>query len=152
MPIPHMPIPMIKYRARSTIIVASLALLLLSTPSSTAQSDLAKQIIGRLEKENCAKLESGTLVCKYNFKDGGKTVEAISFQPAGDGPFPGVLMIPGFEGTARDLVPLGIRFANARLAGVAVSQPGFGKSDGPPDFVGPRTLEVLTAAYRKLQK
>jgi dipeptidyl aminopeptidase/acylaminoacyl peptidase len=33
-----------------------------------------------------------------------------------------------------------------------VSQPGFGKSEGPADYVGPKTLAVLTTAYRKLQK
>ena len=33
-----------------------------------------------------------------------------------------------------------------------MSQPGFGKSQGPPDFVGPKTLQVLTIAYHKLRE
>jgi dipeptidyl aminopeptidase/acylaminoacyl peptidase len=33
-----------------------------------------------------------------------------------------------------------------------VSQPGFGKSEGPADFVGPKTIKVLTAGFRRLQK
>ena len=61
-------------------------------------------------------------------------------------------MIPGFQRTARDLAPLGMRLAREGFAAVAVTQPGFGKSEGPPDFVGPKTLAVLTVAYRKLQK
>ena len=61
-------------------------------------------------------------------------------------------MVPGFQRTARDLAPLGMRLAREGFAAVAVTQPGFGKSEGPPDFVGPKTLAVLTVAYRKLQK
>jgi len=33
-----------------------------------------------------------------------------------------------------------------------VSQPGFGKSAGPADYVGPKTLNVLTVGFRRLQK
>jgi dipeptidyl aminopeptidase/acylaminoacyl peptidase len=32
-----------------------------------------------------------------------------------------------------------------------VTQPGFGKSAGPPDFVGPKTIAALTEGYRKLR-
>ena len=81
----------------------------------------------------------------------GKAVEAILFRPEGDGPLPGVLLIPGYERTARDLISLGERLAATHFAALAVSQPGFGKSQGPADFVGPRTLHVLTEAYRRLQ-
>ena len=42
--------------------------------------------------------------------------------------------------------------ARAGFAAVAVTQPGFGKSEGQPDFVGPKTLAVLTFGYRKLQR
>lgn len=116
------------------------------------QSNAADKIIERMEKEGCAALESGAKVCRYDYSVDGKAVEAISFLPAGDGPFPGVLMVPGYERTARDLVPLGVRLAREGFAGVAVTQPGFGRSEGPADFVGPKTLAVLTVAYRKLQK
>jgi dipeptidyl aminopeptidase/acylaminoacyl peptidase len=105
-----------------------------------------------MEKEGCTTLESGVKVCRADYSVNGKAVEAISFLPAGKGPFPGVLMVPGYERTARDFVALGVRLSRAGFAGIAVSQPGFGKSQGPPDFVGPKTLAVLTVAYRKLQK
>src|SRR5215470_2180600 len=116
------------------------------------QSQSADKIIQQMEKEGCASLESGAKVCRYDFAVQGKAVEAISFVPPGDGPFPGVLMIPGYQRTARDLLPLGARFAREGLAAVAVTQPGFGKSQGPPDFVGPKTIAVLKVAYRKLQQ
>jgi len=112
----------------------------------------AEKIIERMEKDGCVTLESGVRVCNADYAVDGKRVEAISFLPPGSGPFPGVLMIPGFERTARDMVPLGVRLAREGFAGVSVSQPGFGKSQGPPDFVGRKTLAALTVAYRKLQK
>jgi dipeptidyl aminopeptidase/acylaminoacyl peptidase len=88
----------------------------------------------------------------YDYTVGGAAVEAISFVPAGAGPFPAALLIPGYERTARDLIALGTRLANAGIAAVAVSQPGFGKSAGPADYVGLKTLNVLTAGFRKFQK
>jgi len=38
------------------------------------------------------------------------------------------------------------------LALTAVSQPSFGKSAGPADYVGPKILKVLTVGFRRLQK
>src|SRR5215472_15394978 len=119
---------------------------------SLAQPITVEKIIERMEKEGCVPLQSGVKVCRYDYAVNGKAVEAISFRPAADGRFPGVLLIPGYERTARDLIPLGVRLVREDFAGVAVSQPGFGKSQGPPDFVGPRTLEVLTVGYRKLRQ
>jgi dienelactone hydrolase len=59
-------------------------------------------------------------VCQYGYAADGKAVEAISFRPAGDGRFPGVLLIPGYQRTARDLVPLGVRLAREGFAAAAV--------------------------------
>ncbi len=127
-------------------------LCLLWAGSLVAQPGNVDKIIERMEKDGCATLESGVKVCHADYGVDGKHVEAVSFLPAGSGPFPGVLLIPGYERTARDLVPLGIRLARQGMAGISVSQPGFGRSHGPADFVGPKTLAVLTVAYRKLQK
>jgi len=38
------------------------------------------------------------------------------------------------------------------IAAVAVSQLGFGKSAGPPDYVDPKTLNVPTIGFRKLRE
>ena len=117
-----------------------------------AQPGGAEKIIERMGKDGCAALESGVKVCRADYTVEGKRVEAITFTPPGNGPFPGVLMIPGFERTARDMVPLGVRLARERFAAVAVTQPGFGTSQGPPDFVGPKTLAVLKVAYARLRQ
>jgi dipeptidyl aminopeptidase/acylaminoacyl peptidase len=136
---------------RHALILAGLLWVVYASAES-AQQQTAETIIQGIEKDRCTVLESsGAKVCRYDYAVDGQAVEAILFRPSGDGPFPGILMIPGYERTARNLIPIGVRLAEEGFAGVAVTQPGFGKSEGPPDFVGPKTLKVLTIGYRKLQ-
>jgi dipeptidyl aminopeptidase/acylaminoacyl peptidase len=111
-----------------------------------------EQITEAIQKQGCTTLQSGVKVCRYDYTVDGRAVEALSFRPAGEGRFPGVLMIPGYSRTAWNLIPLGVRLAGSGFAGVGVSQPGFGKSNGPADYVGPKTLKVLMEGYRKLQR
>jgi dipeptidyl aminopeptidase/acylaminoacyl peptidase len=146
-----MPISVVK-RIRCSWMFAIAVVAFLCTQPIPAQPNVVADVLQRLENERCVLLESGVKVCHYEYSVEGKHVEAISFVPAGEGPSPGVLMIPGYERTARDLAGLGIRLAHQGFACVAVTQPGFGKSDGPADYVGPKTLAVLAVAYRKLQK
>ena len=37
----------------------------------------------------------------------------------------------------------GLVFARAGYVGVAITQPGFGRSEGPSDWVGPTTIKTL---------
>jgi dipeptidyl aminopeptidase/acylaminoacyl peptidase len=111
-----------------------------------------EQITEAIQKQGCTTLQSGVKVCRYDYTVDGRAVEALSFRPAGEGRFPGVLMIPGYSRTAWNLIPLGVCLAGSGFAGVGVSQPGFGKSNGPADYVGPKTLKVLMEGYRKLQR
>ena len=128
-------------------------ILLLTFASAALAQRGAESIAQAVNKQGCVVLEqSGVKVCAYDYKVDSRAVEAFSFQPHGTKPFPGVLMIPGYQRTAVNLIPLGVRLAAEGFAGVAVTQPGFGKSQGPADFVGPRTLKVLISAYRKLQQ
>ncbi|HEV2687736.1 MAG TPA: alpha/beta fold hydrolase, partial [Bryobacteraceae bacterium] len=127
-----------------------LACAILAGCASVAQQDPIAQAI---EKDGCAVVpSSGAKVCRYDYTVDGRHVEALSFRPAGDGPFPGILMIPGHQRTAWNMIPLGSALAQAGFAGIAVSQPGYGGSPGPADYVGPKTLKVLTAGYRKMQQ
>jgi dipeptidyl aminopeptidase/acylaminoacyl peptidase len=121
--------------------------LAVSLPGQESPADTARILDG----QPCAELAGGK-VCHYDFKVGGAPVEALSFVRGGGGRFPAALLIPGLERTARDLISLGARLVQAGIAAAAVSQPGFGKSAGPPDYVGPKTLNVLTVAFRRLQK
>jgi dipeptidyl aminopeptidase/acylaminoacyl peptidase len=96
-------------------------------------------------------LEADVTVCRYDYTSNSLAVEAISFRPARPGRFPGILMIPGFQRTAVDLIPLGLALAREGFASVGVTQPGFGKSEGKADYVGPNTLRALTEGYRRFQ-
>ena len=127
--------------------------LLLAISVTNAQQTAQERIIESLEKQGCVELESGKIkVCKYGYASNGFSVEALSFRPAGKGPFPGLLLIPGYQRTALDLIPLGVILAREGFAAIAVTQPGFGKSLGKADYVGPDTIKVLTEGFRKFKR
>ena len=127
-------------------------LLFASSASAQQRPDFSK-LIEAMEKDGCAlHEESGVTVCKRDYSVDGKNVEAISFEPRGGGKFPGLLLIPGHEGTARDWIPNGLTYARNGYAGLAVAQPGYGRSEGPGDYVGPKTIKVLVEGYRRLQR
>ena len=120
---------------------------------ANAQRPDFSKLIEAMEKDGCVIHEpSKVKLCKYDYKVDGKNLEAIAFKPEGDGPFPGLLLIPGHATTARDWIPNGLTFARNGFAGVAVSQPGYGHSEGPADFVGPKTIKALSEGYRKFQR
>jgi dipeptidyl aminopeptidase/acylaminoacyl peptidase len=113
--------------------------------------DLAK-VIQALDTDGQVALDQGkVLALKYDYTVDGDAVEAIAFRLVAEGKYPAVLLIPGFSRTARDYLPLGLRLAKEGFACVAVTQRGFGKSAGEPDFVGPKTLAALEAGFRKFR-
>jgi dipeptidyl aminopeptidase/acylaminoacyl peptidase len=130
----------------------ALTLLVCFSLAAAQRPDFSK-LIEAMEKDGCAFSEQPKVkLCKYDYTVDGKNVEAITFKPDGDGAFPGLLLIPGHATTARDWIGNGLTYARAGYAGVAVSQPGYGRSEGPGDYVGPKTIKVLTAGYRKFQR
>lgn len=134
------------------ILAASCSLAFALTVSAQQRPDFSK-LIEAMNKDGCAIHEaSGVKVCKRDYTLDGKHVEAISFEPPGGGRFPGLLLIPGHATTARDWIPNGLTYARNGFAGLAVSQPGYGTSEGPGDYVGPKTIKVLTEGYRRLQR
>lgn len=133
----------------------SFLLLLLLSLSTTlnGQQTTAGKIREALATSDCANVEGTHIkICKYDYLSNGLTVEAITFRPAGEGRFPGVLMVPGFQRTALDLISLGVALAREGIAGVGISQPGFGRSQGKPDYVGPNTLKVLKEGFEKFKR
>ena len=136
------------------VVLFLLLLLLVATASAqppSRQMLTREQLDELLDKNDCANFPE-VKVCKYDFVFAGKNVEALTFLPTGNGPFPGLLLIPGHERTARDQILGGNAYARAGFACVAVSQPGYGKSEGPADFVGPKTIKTLLAVYQKFQR
>ena len=125
----------------------------LSVAVANAQQAGPEKIIESLQRDSCVVLDSSRVeVCKYDYMSMGLSVEAVSFRPVGRGPFPGVLLIPGYQRTALDLIPLGVTLAREGFAAAAVTQPGFGRSQGKPDYVGPNTIKVLTEGFRRLER
>jgi dipeptidyl aminopeptidase/acylaminoacyl peptidase len=119
----------------------------------SAQELSSEQVGELLERDGCVTLAAGKArVCKYDYSSDGLSMEAISFRPVTGGPFPTLMLIPGYARTARHYIPLGIMFAGEGYASVAITQPGFGKSQGKPDYVGPNTLKALTAGWNKFRQ
>jgi dipeptidyl aminopeptidase/acylaminoacyl peptidase len=130
-----------------------LLLLLLSLTATVNGQQTTGKIREALATSDCTNVEGTQIkVCKYDYLSNGLTVEAITFRPAGEGRFPGVLMIPGFQRTALDLISLGVALARENIAAVGISQPGFGRSQGKPDYVGPNTLKVLKEGFEKFKR
>jgi len=108
----------------------------------------AASIRARLQATGEVRL-AGVVIQRYDFTQGAASIEAVVVRPSGEGAVPGLVMIPGYSRTAFDMLPLALQFARARFATVSVTQPGFGRSSGPSDFVGPRTFAALAAAARR---
>jgi dipeptidyl aminopeptidase/acylaminoacyl peptidase len=138
-------------RAVTNLVTLALAAGWVIVPRVSAQQklDLAK-VVERLEADGRVSVDEGRVqILRYDYAFDGDEVEAIAFRPSADGRYPGVLLIPGFSRTARDYIPMGIRFAKEGFACVAVTQRGFGKSRGAADFVGPKTVAALEAGLHK---
>ena len=135
-------------------LAVTLAVLWLCTGTLPAQPPLSlAKVVEALEKDGRVALDNGNvLALTYDYTVDGDKVEAIAFRPTADGKYPAVLLIPGFSKTAQDYIPMGLRFAKEGFACVAVTQRGFGKSAGKPDFVGPKTIAALEAGFQKFRK
>lgn len=91
--------------------------------------------------------------------DQDKQVELFWITPDGDGPFPAILYIHGHQSGedkpgARQYVDRGYLqpAVDAGMIAAAVSQPGYGKSDGPPDYCGPFTQAAVATALAFLRE
>ncbi|PYM95986.1 MAG: hypothetical protein DME04_03165 [Candidatus Rokuibacteriota bacterium] len=91
-------------------------------------------------------------------RDGRKNVEVFWTRPAGDGPYPALLLIHGHQEQLRNggeayvaTGRLGVIAARGFVA-AALSQPGYGNSDGPQDYCGPFTQEAALVALDFLRK
>jgi pimeloyl-ACP methyl ester carboxylesterase len=81
----------------------------------------------------------------------GRRVELVAAPaPEGAGTVPGLLLVPSEHEHARSLLRRAAEFAARGLNVVAVSPPGYGRSDGPADLAGPATLAALSAALDRL--
>ncbi len=123
-----------------------LATFLLLTPRATAQQLSREQIIERLERDGCVTLtEKNVKICKAYYLSDGNSIEALSIRPLADGKYPGILL-------TQAPLTLATILAQQGFACLSVEQPGFGKSQGKRDFVGPATVKALVTGFKKLQR
>lgn len=118
-----------------------------------AQQINRDKIIEDIEKNDCVVTEEGKVkICKFDYKYKNQTVEALTFRPNTEGQFPGVMLIPGYQGTAKTHFPLGIIFAKLGFASMTIGTPGFGKTELKPDFIGKNTVNAFIEGYKKFRQ
>jgi len=83
----------------------------------------------------------------------GKRVEVIYVAPEDSvRPAPGVLLVHGHAHYARQMLRVARTLHRAGFAVMLVSQPGYGRSEGPPDLMGPHTIAAASAAMDRLAR
>jgi dienelactone hydrolase len=73
-----------------------------------------------------------------------------SVAPDSSGRAPGVLLVHGHGASARTMLAMARVLSRRGFAVMLVSMPGYGGSEGPPDFMGPATLAAASAALDRL--
>ena len=120
---------------RKTLILLSIAILLPLTVS--AQQLSRDQIIEALERDGCVTLDQKKIkICKYDYVWQGRKVEGVTIRPLAKAKYLGLLLLPG-RVAATSFITLGMIFAGQGFACLSLAEPGFGKSEGKPDFMGP---------------
>jgi dienelactone hydrolase len=123
-----------------------IATFLLLTPCANAQQLSREQISERLEKDGCVTLtDKNVKICKAYYLSDGNSIEALSIRPLLEGKYPGILL-------TQAPLTLSTILAQQGFACLSVEQPGFGKSQGKRDFVGPATVKALITGFKKLQR
>ncbi len=105
-----------------------------------------------LEKEDCVTLtERKVKICKYDYLADGKKMEAFTIRPLADGKYPGLVLLAGREG-AKSSFNLEVIFAQKGFACVVISELGYGKSEGKPDFMGPASIDAFAVGFKKFKR
>jgi dipeptidyl aminopeptidase/acylaminoacyl peptidase len=113
-------------------------------------------LVGCAAVPSSALTGSGDWVIQREFlqhrQNSSKTIEVFWTKPREPGPWPAILFIHGHQEQLRNggeafvrTGRLGIMASRGYVA-AALSQPGYGHSDGPPDFCGPFTQDAVLVA------
>lgn len=120
-------------------------------------------LLAALVLSGCASVEptladpSGWVVQREFLQHRGRKIEILWAKSAAEGRRPAVLFIHGHQESNRNggetYVRIGRLGTMARRGYVAaaISQPGYGNSEGPPDFCGPSTQDAVLAALEHLR-
>jgi pimeloyl-ACP methyl ester carboxylesterase len=84
---------------------------------------------------------------------GGRRIEVVYYPARGDsGTTAGLLLVHGHANQARGMLVQAQRLSALGFSVMLVSQPGYGQSTGPADFMGPATVKALEAALDRLEQ
>lgn len=108
----------------------------------TVETPVVKLLPGQLSSEHPSRF----------LTVGGKKVETVTFPARPEGPAAGLLIVHDHGAHARRLLTLAQQLSLRGYTTMLVSLPGYGQSEGPPDFAGPQTLAALDAAVDDLKK
>lgn len=132
---------------RSFIILLSFAFI-----STAVAAQPQSSLQDALQKEGCATLETSKVrICKYDYVADKKRVEAFTIRPLADGMYPGVVLLAGREGAAT-MINFARIIAERGFACVAISELGFGKSEGKQDFMGPASIDAYALGFKRFRR
>jgi dipeptidyl aminopeptidase/acylaminoacyl peptidase len=127
-------------------------LVLLFTLSAHAQQPASITLDETLEKEGCVTNQQRQVrICKYDYLADGKKLEAFTIRPLADGKYPGLVLLAGREG-AKTFFSFAMMLAQQGFASLAVTEPGFGKSEGKANFMGPESIEAFAVGFKKFRR
>jgi dipeptidyl aminopeptidase/acylaminoacyl peptidase len=133
--------------------LSSLITLLLACSALFAQQLNREQIDELLDRDGCATIQERKIkICKYDYLSDSRRVEAITLRPLAQGKYPALVLIPGYGGTARTFIGLGTFFAGQGFACLSIAEPGYGKSEGKPDFMGPKSIKEFATGFRRFRR
>lgn len=126
---------------------------LLSLPVFTnVQQSTRSTLDEKLDREGCVTdQQSKVIICKYDYSADGKKIEAFTIRPLAAGKYPGLLLLSGMEG-AKTLITFGSILAERGFACLAISELGYGKSEGKPDFMGPNSIAAFAAGFKRFKR
>ena len=125
----------------------------LSLPLTTRAQQLSRdQIIELLERDGCVTLEERKVkICKYDYLWNRNRIEGITIRPLAEGKYPAVLLLPG-RVSATASIGFGMILAGEGFACLSIAEPGFGKSEGARDFMGPNSIKAFAAGFDKFKR
>src|SRR6266542_5602901 len=122
------------------------------TLSAHVQQPSRNTLDETLEKEGCVTNErSRVKICKSDYFADGQKVEAFTIRPLADGQYPGLVLLAGREG-AKTFFTFGTMLAQQGFASLAVTEPGFGKSEGRADFMGPKSIKAFAVGFKQFRR
>lgn len=140
----------LKKMLNCSLYFVAFSLLFLTSPVN-AQQPSRPGLDEALEKEGCVTNEQSRVkLCKYDYFAHGKKIEAFVIRPLADGKYPGLVLLSGREG-AKTSFTFATILVGQGFACLAISELGYGKSEGQPDFMGPASIEAFAVGFKKFR-